>query len=236
MSLGFKILFELLCLVVGSFGTLVLIKRTKAKWAVLREWETLAPRFENALLSVCHPDVREETRKSFEDLAREFRTINRLRAGRWVDWVALRESQELLAYPLFLLDSQIRADISLAERARKEGARLLEEVPKLIEKAEQKVAGAPRGHVASRHLSKARVQFYNARDQSLMPNIDWVLVYTMLSSARLNLSYMEESLGSVEPNASTGSSAPTLTSEFWASGVLKEVPHTRRSDAVEEDN
>lgn len=187
--------------VLGSIAGVVLlgflivppVRRSKARKYVLESKGAVANRFAEADRTARTSDVKEETRKKLTKLKGKFSSIDCLTAtSEGVKWIEIREKLDSMDYPLNQIVSDMKLEIAFAEKARKEGPKLLKKIPGMIEAAEKKLAEGKSSPKAVKYLEKARTQYAQVQSQhSGMTMTDWVILYVILTSIQSNTANAE---------------------------------------------
>lgn len=180
--------------VLGSIAGVVLlgflivppVRRSKARKYVLESKGAIAIKFAEADRTAGSSDVKEETRKKLTKLKGEFSSIDRLTAtSEGVKWIEVSEKLDSMDYPLDQIVSEMKREITFAEKARKEGPELLKKIPGMIEEAEKKLAEGKSSPKAVKYLEQARTQYAQVQSQHSGVT-DWVILYLILTSIQSN--------------------------------------------------
>jgi uncharacterized membrane protein YgcG len=177
----------------------------------------IADRFAVAAKMARNKDVEEKTRKLLEKQEIKFSSIDRLSIhSRGVNWPEAKEQMEAHEYPLSELITKMQEQIRFAEEARKQGPKLMKEIPGMIKAMEKKLAKGKLSANSSKYIAKAQTLYAQAQDQSSGMNaVDWGLLYLILLESQTNIQNAETA------NSSTGSSwdsSPTSDNSSSSSG------------------
>jgi len=164
------------------------VRRSKARRYVLENKGAIATKFAEADKVARSPGVKEETRKKFVKLKGEFSSIDRLTAtSKGVNWLETCEKLDAMNYVRGRIVFDVEREIAFAERARKEGPKLLKKIPGMLEAAEKKLAEGKPSPKAMKYLEEARTQYAQVQSQqSGMTMTDWVILYMILTSIQSN--------------------------------------------------
>ncbi|MGC9605216.1 MAG: TPM domain-containing protein [Minisyncoccia bacterium] len=209
--------------IVLSFLIVPPIWRSKARKYVLKNKAGLAEQLTEAEKTAANPDVKAGTRKKLAELKENFSPIYRLTINdRHVDWVEAREKLDSLGYPLSDIVVTMKDEIAFAEKARREGPKLMKKIPSMIEAAQKKLAEGKPSKEAVRHLEEARAQYAQAQGRSSeMTVTDWVILYLILTNAQSSCASAEsahEYANTDHPRSSDSSFSSSSSSGFGDAG------------------
>jgi len=160
--------------------------------------------------TAAHEDVQEATRKRVASLRASFDKFRakytRVRRANWNKAEALLDSIE---ERLEQCRQDAKSDIGYAKKARREGPRLLERLPRLIEQAERRAAksGDPEDR---RRALRARQDYVRAQSMYSSGNfVNWIVLYAILLSANSNSSAAQAYSGGSPSNYSGGGYRPS---------------------------
>jgi uncharacterized membrane protein YgcG len=169
------------------------IRRSKARTYVLENQGPLLERLTRMERTAANADVKSETRAKLTELKGEFSSISPVTAvSDKGDWVDLRKKLLSIDRSLNEITLTMTNEIAFAEKARKEGPRLMQELPGVIRATRRNLVKGKRSPEAVKYLKEARAKYAQARSQqSGMASTDWVMMYMLLSDSHSNCEMAE---------------------------------------------
>ena len=161
------------------------IRRARARHFVLQDRGAFSQQLMPAETNAAQPDVTKKTRRELAVLRTDFivSAIPSVTAMDNTDWIEARKELESFYNRLRRINSGVRNEIALAEAARSNGPRLMQELPGLLEEAKNKLAKGKKSRKAAKHLEEARAKHKQARRQ-YSDTTDWVITYGLLYDSR----------------------------------------------------
>ncbi len=163
------------------------IRRSNARKYVLENKGALINRFADAEKTAKKSGVKNETRGKLTKLKSKLSSLEYLTVESNANWIEMREAMDSVDYPLTQIISTMESEIEFAEKAEREGPKLMQELPGLLDAAEAKLAEGKESPKARRKLDEARTLYAQAQQQqSGMSTTDWVILYMLLNDSHQN--------------------------------------------------
>lgn len=153
-----------------------------------------------------NPDISQSNRSALNELAKEFNVFTaQVRETQKIDWPKAQELFKDFSACLAKIAYQMQEEVSRANKARTEGPKLLADLPNLIAETESKLLEGKQSEKARKHLNSAKDHYEQARSQaSGMSTMDWIILYTLLSSAKSDVQAASSSHRTANSPASAG--------------------------------
>lgn len=138
-----------------------------------------------------HDDVRNEARDALKDAERKYAAASAMlkvpveQMINWLSMYAFLSGASLLAGDAVATAKHNKAD---ADKARKEGPKLLESMPDSIKKAENAVSDSDVSSSTKQKVKEAEIKYKEAKKLVSAGVIDWFSAFVLLSAAALLLS------------------------------------------------
>lgn len=177
----------------------MIVKRQRARNFVLDIRIELNHRLVTVSKLSTNLDVTTETKAKLIEFVKDFSPIDQLKANdRKINWVKTKEKLCKLDNSLDEIESDMESEVSFAEKARREGPKLMKKIPDLLEQAQSQIAKGKQSSSALENLKKAQSQYKQALNQSSgMSVINWVILYALfieiqsnIDNAKLNHKYV----------------------------------------------
>ena len=161
------------------------IRRQVAKSEALDIKKSLARQIAKANSNAKNPAVENKQRRGLASVEKAFAPLQELTANsQGINWITTNETLLSLSYRLSGILEEMDQRIELAKQAKKEGPRLMKELPEKIAAAEKKLAEGKPSKEAERLLKEARSRYQAAQQQqSGMSVIDWIILYEILHAS-----------------------------------------------------
>ncbi len=128
-----------------------------------------------------HPDVKPEVATRFATLKRDAGFLRDLGPGVTTDWTQARKRFDDVDRTLDRIETDARLQMDFAIEARRNGPKLLRDLPGVIAAAETKMAQGKTSPEATRRLEEAKRKLREAETlQTGMTTTDWVILYALL--------------------------------------------------------
>ena len=199
------------------------IRRSRAKAYVIEKKVEFSGRLTKAESVGANPDVKDATHKKLSSIKRDFSSINQLSVSSDnADWIGSREKLDSLGDQLNEIVSTMNQEIAYAEKARKEGPKLMAKLPDMIATAEKQLAEGKESKKAVKQLAEAKEQYARAQNMQQsgggMSMIDWIIIYELLSSSHANCESAQEAHTYVNTDHSSSYSSSSDSSSSLGFG------------------
>ncbi len=218
LAVGF--VFALFC-----FFVIRPIRRRAAKSSVLGTKSDLAKRIAALKKKAENSAVEDKHRRELRFIEKTFSPIEKITADSvGVDWINIAQKANELYSRIHELSSDMEGRIELARQAKKDGPRLLKELPEKIEAAKKKLAEGKPSKEAERLLKEANARYESARQQqSGMSVVDWIILYELLHSSDSHIQQAESAhvyANTDHSNYESSNYSPSTGLGFGDSGSL----------------
>jgi uncharacterized protein len=194
------------------------IRRSNARHFVLADQGAFARELTHVEGDAAHPDVMQHTRALLAALKDEFAasSIPWLTSAQGnIDWVEASKTLHSFYKRLRRIATTIRDEITVAARARTEGAKLLNDLPGMLDQAEAKLGNGKQSTKAAEQLAEAREKYRQAQARYAdTGDTDWLFLYPLLIESQQNCARAE----TIHQQVNTDSSFVTGAGGFDGGG------------------